>query len=119
MKESCYVAFFRGINVGRAKRIAMADLRVLVEGLGHTGVRTVLNSGNVVFTRPASAKGDPAARIEKAIESKLGVSCAVIALDAAYPDTAMAGVTVAVISTPATVLRPMRPRRRTKLPGAK
>ena len=34
MNSQCYVAFLRGINVGRAKRIAMADLRAVVEGLG-------------------------------------------------------------------------------------
>ena len=27
----CYVALFRGINVGKARRIAMADLRKLLE----------------------------------------------------------------------------------------
>lgn len=30
-----YVALLRGIHVGKAKRIAMADLRTLVAGLGH------------------------------------------------------------------------------------
>jgi uncharacterized protein (DUF1697 family) len=35
----------RGINVGKAKRIAMADLRAAVEELGFTNVRTLLNSG--------------------------------------------------------------------------
>jgi len=44
------VALLRGINVGKAKRIAMADLRALIEGLGYTDVRTLLNSGNVVFS---------------------------------------------------------------------
>ena len=37
-----YVALFRGINVGKAKRIAMADLRALLEKLGFTEVRTLL-----------------------------------------------------------------------------
>ena len=52
------IAFLRGINVGRAKRIAMADLRALIEGLGFSEVRTLLNSGNVVFdaTRPDQGK---------------------------------------------------------------
>jgi uncharacterized protein (DUF1697 family) len=45
-----WVALLRGINVGRAKRIAMADLRALLEGLGYENVRTALNSGNAVFT---------------------------------------------------------------------
>ena len=38
-----YVALFRGINVGKAKRIAMADLRTLLEKLGYTGVKTLLS----------------------------------------------------------------------------
>ncbi len=45
-------ALLRGVNVGPAKRVAMADLRALVEGLGYTDVRTLLNSGNVVYTAP-------------------------------------------------------------------
>lgn len=36
------VALLRGINIGTAKRVAMADLRALVEGLGYTDVRTLL-----------------------------------------------------------------------------
>ena len=47
--SSSGIALLRGINVGRAKRIAMADLRSVFEELGFTEVRTVLNSGNVVF----------------------------------------------------------------------
>ena len=44
-----FVALFRGINVGKAKRIAMADLRKLLESMDYTGVATLLNSGNAVF----------------------------------------------------------------------
>jgi uncharacterized protein (DUF1697 family) len=76
------VALIRGINVGRAKRVAMADLRVLVEGLGYEEVRTLLNSGNVVFTSPRAAPGDAAARIEKALTTQLGVSTRVTVLTA-------------------------------------
>lgn len=43
------IALLRGINVGKAKRIAMADLRGLLEALGHGQVKTLLNSGNAVF----------------------------------------------------------------------
>ena len=82
MKPNRQVALLRGINVGRAKRVAMADLRALVEGLGYGDVRTLLNSGNVVFTVPGKAKGDPASRIEKAIEAQLGVSSRVTVLSA-------------------------------------
>src|SRR5207247_1514794 len=76
------VALIRGINVGRAKRVAMADLRVLVEGLGYGDVRTLLNSGNVVFTTPRAAPGNAAARIEKALATELGVSARVTVLTA-------------------------------------
>src|SRR5204863_1567267 len=53
-----HVALLRGINVGTAKRVAMADLRQLMTGLGYSDVRTLLNSGNVVFTAPPRG-GDP------------------------------------------------------------
>jgi uncharacterized protein (DUF1697 family) len=78
-----HVALIRGVNVGRAKRVAMADLRALVESLGYTDVRTLLNSGNVVFTGPRASPGDAAARIEKAIATRLGVAARVTVLTAA------------------------------------
>jgi len=77
------VALIRGINVGRAKRVAMADLRALVESLGYSDVRTLLNSGNIVFTAPRTAPGNAAARIEKALASRLGVPARVTVLTAA------------------------------------
>ena len=80
MKEIRCVALLRGINVGTAKRIAMADLRKLIENLGCRDVKTLLNSGNVVFTAPA--RGDHAARIEKAIAAKAGFSSRVTVLSA-------------------------------------
>src|SRR5438046_8701817 len=76
------VALIRGINVGRAKRVAMADLRALVEGLGYRDVATLLNSGNVVFTVPAGMKGTPSSRIEQAIAVRLGVSARVTVVTA-------------------------------------
>jgi uncharacterized protein (DUF1697 family) len=78
-----HVALLRGINVGKAKRVAMADLRTVFAGLGHRDVRTLLNSGNVLFT--ASGKAAPAALadgIERAIESRLRVSSRVTVLSA-------------------------------------
>lgn len=80
MNSQCYVALLRGINIGRAKRIAMADLRVLVEGLGHTGVRTVLNSGNVVFRSTGLTAQEAAQAIEEALVLKLGVAARVFVL---------------------------------------
>lgn len=76
------VALIRGINVGRAKRVAMADLREMVEGLGYRDVRTLLNSGNVVFTVPGTSRADASARIERAMPAKLGVAARVFVLTA-------------------------------------
>jgi uncharacterized protein (DUF1697 family) len=77
-----HVALLRGINVGKAKRVGMADLKALFEELGFTGVRTLLNSGNVVFTATRT-DGDLAARIEKALTDRTGVSARVTVITAA------------------------------------
>ena len=61
----------------------MADLRVLFEGLGFLDVRTVLNSGNVVFSLAAKGRGELLApRIEKALAARLGLSSRVTVLSA-------------------------------------
>ncbi|HEV7608967.1 MAG TPA: DUF1697 domain-containing protein [Steroidobacteraceae bacterium] len=73
-----YVALFRGINVGKAKRIAMADLQALLGKLGYTDVHTLLNSGNAVFTAEAEAGAKHAERIRQAVLKKLGVDALVI-----------------------------------------
>ena len=75
------VALLRGVNnIGSAKRIAMADLRALVEGLGYRDVRTLLNSGNIVFSVPSDRRGDVAGGIEKALASRFGINSRVTVL---------------------------------------
>jgi uncharacterized protein (DUF1697 family) len=76
------IALLRGINVGRARRIAMGDLRKLFEGLGHLNVRTLLNSGNVVFQSPRPNTRKLAKSIEAAITAKCGFSTAVTVITA-------------------------------------
>ena len=51
-----YIALWRGINVGKAKRLAMADLKALLAELGATDVATLLNSGNAVFDAPKTLR---------------------------------------------------------------
>ena len=82
MQNRCRVALIRGINVGKAKRVAMADLRALVEGLGYSNVRTLLNSGNIVFDVPAKVSDKAGPRIEAAMSKELGVSANVTVLTA-------------------------------------
>ena len=73
-----YIALLRGINVGKAKRIAMADLRALLEDLGYTDVVTLLNSGNVVFKAGKGVPKKLAADISAAIATHLGIEVPVI-----------------------------------------
>lgn len=75
------MAFFRGINVGKAKRIAMADLRALFEELGYGDVKSLLASGNVVFTTSGDeTPAESAARIGAALEARAGFSARVTVL---------------------------------------
>lgn len=73
-----YVALFRGINVGKAKRLAMADLRALLGKLGYSQVATLLNSGNAVFSATGGTAAAHAGRIREAVSRKLGVDALVI-----------------------------------------
>jgi uncharacterized protein (DUF1697 family) len=93
-----HVALLRGINVGTAKRVAMAELRDVMTGLGYQDVRTLLNSGNIVFSAPVRG-GDPGRRIEKEIEKRLGVSSRVTVLTAAELDVAVRGNRLLKVAT--------------------
>ena len=72
-----HIALLRGINLGANRRVAMGELRELLEGHGYGDVRTLLQSGNVVLTSRAAP-----ARLErdltKQIADGLGVQTPVI-----------------------------------------
>lgn len=78
-----YVALLRGINVGGNKKVPMAALREVLTGLGYGGVRTLLQSGNAVFTSPAKAPEQLAAELEGAIEDRFGFTVGCVVLSAA------------------------------------
>jgi uncharacterized protein (DUF1697 family) len=73
------VALLRGINVGRNRRIKMADLRDALTAAGFGRVRTLLQSGNVVL----DAAGAPAEEIERRVHDAVlefsGFDVAVVA----------------------------------------
>jgi uncharacterized protein (DUF1697 family) len=91
------VALFRGINVGRAKRVAMADLRQLAADLGYGEVSTLLNSGNLIYTAPRRG-ADNASRLQQAVAERLGVSARVIVLNADEVDAVIAGNTLSPVA---------------------
>ncbi|WP_306184266.1 MULTISPECIES: DUF1697 domain-containing protein [unclassified Streptomyces] len=79
-----YAALLRGINVGGNRKLPMAELRTLIQELGHGEVRTYLQSGQAVF---ASGHGDEeslSAELVAAIEKRFGLTVDVIVRDHAY-----------------------------------
>ncbi|WP_170323732.1 DUF1697 domain-containing protein [Cryptosporangium phraense] len=78
-----YLALLRGINVSRNQRIAMADLRSLLTGLGHDDVSTYLQSGNALFSSRAKSPDTLATQIEDAIRKELGLTVRVLVREAA------------------------------------
>ncbi|MFE0176617.1 DUF1697 domain-containing protein [Streptomyces sp. NPDC059002] len=84
MLNRTYAALLRGINVGGHKKVPMARLRTLLEGLGHGDVRTHLQSGNAVFTADGGDEETLAAGIRQAIEKEFGFAVDVLVRDGAY-----------------------------------
>jgi uncharacterized protein (DUF1697 family) len=68
---SRHAAFLRGVNLG-GRRVKMARLRGLFEGLGLEGVASHGASGNVVFDHPGTGLRELEAEIEAHLEEVLG-----------------------------------------------
>lgn len=60
------ILFLRGVNVGTNRKLPMAGLRALLDGLGLTGVVTHIQSGNAVFCDP-QGRTDLAGAVSDAI----------------------------------------------------
>lgn len=74
-----YAVLLRGVNVGGNRKVAMAELRELLTGLGFAEVRTLLQSGNAVLAADLPA-AQVAARTEAALAERYGVPIRVLAL---------------------------------------
>src|SRR5688500_9537392 len=70
-----YAAFLRGVSPMNAK---MPDLVRSFEAAGFSDVKTVLSSGNVVFSAPRAAESTLAKRAEAAMQAELGHGFSVI-----------------------------------------
>jgi uncharacterized protein (DUF1697 family) len=64
-----YAAFLRGVSPMNAK---MRELQKAFEAAGFTDVKTVLSSGNVVFSAPAAPGAALERRAEAAMKKRLG-----------------------------------------------
>jgi uncharacterized protein (DUF1697 family) len=71
-----YAVLLRGVNVGGNRKVPMAELRPLLEDLGFTQVKTLLQSGNAVLL----GDGDVAGKVERALAERYGVEIRCLAL---------------------------------------
>ncbi|HTD62272.1 MAG TPA: DUF1697 domain-containing protein [Gemmatimonadaceae bacterium] len=67
-----HIALLRGVNLGGHRAVAMADLRQLATALGFSEVRTLLNSGNLVFESGATS-ADLETLLEAEAHQRLGL----------------------------------------------
>jgi len=79
-----YVALLRGINVGGANKVSMADLSVAFEDAGMTEVKTYINSGNVVFSSALEDRTELAGILRDAIRRRAGFDIDLMLRDAAH-----------------------------------
>ncbi|MEP6783137.1 MAG: DUF1697 domain-containing protein [Acidobacteriota bacterium] len=69
-----YIGVLRAINIGSHNRIAMADLRAMLEKVGCEDPRTLIVSGNVVFRNASSSSEKVEKLLEAASTKHLGVT---------------------------------------------
>lgn len=67
-----WAALLRGINLGK-RQLKSAELKSVVDGLGFTQVKTLLASGNVVFTAPGADAATLEAQIHDALAGQTGL----------------------------------------------
>lgn len=78
-----WVGLLRGVNIGPRNRIAMADLRALVDDLGLGPARTYIASGNVLLHAPKAGRAKLARALQEAIVDATGLDVPVVLRTAA------------------------------------
>ena len=85
-----WAALLKGVNVGGNRKLPMAELKLFLEGLGLTDVKTLLASGNAVFSTRETDAGALESRIEKAAAEQIGLTTEFLLRDAADLDAIIA-----------------------------
>lgn len=86
-----YVVLLRGVNVGKAKRVPMADFKQVLLDLGCIRATTLLNSGNAVVEHPKIASASLAREIAEALETRFGFTVPVIVKSGVEFDEVVSG----------------------------
>ena len=86
-----WAALLKGVNVGGNRKLPMAELRSFIEGLGFADVKTLLASGNVVFSCDETDAAKLEERLEKAAAEQIGLTTDFLLRDADDLDAIIAG----------------------------
>lgn len=76
-----YIALFRGINVGGKNVISMKALTEILEECGYAGVKTYIQSGNVLFRNSHSNIENFSQEVGNSIKSKYGFEPEIMVID--------------------------------------
>jgi uncharacterized protein (DUF1697 family) len=72
------IALLRGVNLGANRRVAMADVRRVLAEAGFGDVRSVLQSGNLVFEAAQGSDAAVETAVERALLDGLGLTTEVV-----------------------------------------
>ena len=103
-----FVAFLRAINLGKERRLQMADLRAALEDAGYDPVTTHLQSGNVVLAHPSRRPQAVTTSMERILRSDFGLDVDVMVRTAARVDQDHARQSVATVAAGAVHLALLR-----------
>jgi uncharacterized protein (DUF1697 family) len=78
--DRTYVALLRGVNVGGRNNVSMAALKQCLEQIGLVNVRTLIQSGNVIFESGEKSSAKLTGRIERAVSTTLGADSRIVLL---------------------------------------
>ena len=84
-----YIALFRGINVGGKNTLSMKALARILEEHGYAGVKTYIQSGNVVFQCPHTKAKEFSRIIGEAITNSRGFQPEILLLRASELKTSV------------------------------
>jgi uncharacterized protein (DUF1697 family) len=92
MSNKPCLCLLRGINVGGNNIIKMEDLKKTFEEMQCAGVKTYIQSGNVIFFSDGQAKEQLLRTIEQTLSKKYGYEARAVLLTLAEMRTVIAGI---------------------------
>ena len=75
-----YIALLRGVNISGKNKVPMAELKKCFEALGVMEVKTLLNSGNVIFSGGEADAAELTGRIERMLRREFGLDIPVFVI---------------------------------------